>query len=275
MVSLRGSQRVATVTALLLCLQGCRGSNDDATDATDRATQTESSSNSGGTSATIDPIDSVAATTRSTRLHDRVDRNQTTTAAAPNTVAPVSATPTTSPTDPPPAPTSAAPDPVPETTEPVAAPVQPPPTDPAWIEETASGPPQVPAAGTLLTATCGSTNSPPFDLLDFHVSSDGNSLLFSARYAPIEAGHNVWIGFTANGSPTRVVGELFETGSGVGQLQELDTFDTIYLEEPHDIGLDHVVLVVPGALAEPGIASAPLTVELKVDGPTVETCTSP
>jgi hypothetical protein len=94
------------------------------------------------------------------------------------------------------------------------------------------------------------------------------------RYAPIVAGHDVWIGVTADGSSKRIVGELFEDGSGVSQVQDFATSDTVYLDTPLEMTADHTRLVVPRQSLDAAMLSGGLTAELKVDGPSSEICSA-
>jgi hypothetical protein len=71
-----------------------------------------------------------------------------------------------------------------------------------------------------------------------------------------------------------VAGELFEDGSGVAQIQDVASPDTVYLEGPHDFATDHMRLVVTRQLVDSELITGPLTVELKVDGASVEACAS-
>ena len=82
------------------------------------------------------------------------------------------------------------------------------------------------------------------------------------------------ITFAGPTSSKRVAGELFEDGSGVAQIQDVASLDTVYLEGPHDFATDHMRLVVPRQLVDSGLIAGPMTVELKVDGASVEACAS-
>jgi hypothetical protein len=154
-------------------------------------------------------------------------------------------------------------------------------TDPATTA--ASGPqlppssttaPSPPVGPTSTTVTCDTPGSGGYDLLGFDIEETTHSIVLSAEFAPIEAGHNVRVAFTAAGSSKHFIGELFEDGSGVAQIQDSTSLDTVYLDGVHEFGDDHTRLIVPRQLAHNGMVSEPVTVELEVDGPNVETCAS-
>ena len=123
-------------------------------------------------------------------------------------------------------------------------------------------------------ATCDGPGTGGYDLRDLSVERRADALVLTVRYVPIDAGHDVWIGVTADGSTKRIVGELFEDGSGVSQVQDLATSDTVYLDSPLEMTADHTRLVVPRQSVDAAMLSGPLTAELKVDGPSAEICSA-
>jgi hypothetical protein len=123
-------------------------------------------------------------------------------------------------------------------------------------------------------ATCDASGTGGYDLLDLAVERRADALVLTVRYAPIEPGHDVWIGVTTDGSTKRIVGEMFEDGSGVAQVQDLATSDTVYLDSPLEMTADHTRLIVPRQSVDAAMLSGPLTAELKVDGPSAEICSA-
>lgn len=122
------------------------------------------------------------------------------------------------------------------------------------------------------TSTCDSPGSGGYDLLGYNVETGASAIVFIARFAPIEPGHNVWVSFTAAGSSKRVAGELFEDGSGVAQVQDLATHETVYVDGAHEFASDYMTIVVPRQSVDASLLAGPVTVELKVDGPSAEVC---
>jgi hypothetical protein len=123
-------------------------------------------------------------------------------------------------------------------------------------------------------ATCDASGTGGYDLLDLTVERRADGLVLTVRYAPIEPGHDVWIGVTTNESTKRIVAEMFEDGSGVAQVQDLATSDTVYLDSPLEMTADHTRIGVPRQSVDAAMLSGPLTAELKVDGPSAEICSA-
>jgi len=112
-----------------------------------------------------------------------------------------------------------------------------------------------------------------YDLLGYAVEQTGAALVLTASFESIEAGHDVLVAFTNPGSSKKAAGELFEDGSGVAQVQDVASLDTVYLDGPQEFAGDHIRLTVPRADVDSRLIAGPLTVELKVDGSSVESCT--
>jgi hypothetical protein len=147
-----------------------------------------------------------------------------------------------------------------------------PPAPPIQQEEPA---PTIPPATPMEpagTTTCDTPGSGGYDLLGYTVDTGASAIVLTARFAPIESGHNVLVGFTAAGSSKRVAGELFEDGSGVAQVQDLTTHETVYVDGAHEFAADHFTIVVPRQSVDASLLAGPVTVELKVDGPSAEVC---
>ena len=140
-----------------------------------------------------------------------------------------------------------------------------PPTSPAPVASSA-----LPPAATA----CGEPGLSGYDLVDYATEETADTIVLSATVQPIAPGHDVVITFAGPTSSKRVAGELFEDGSGVAQIQDVASLDTVYLEGPHDFATDHMRLVVPRQLVDSGLIAGPMTVELKVDGASVEACAS-
>ena len=152
-------------------------------------------------------------------------------------------------------------------------------TDQASSQQAPPSPPTIPASSSAsapppAATACGEPGLGGYDLVDYAVEETADTIVLTATVEPIDPGHDVVITFTSPSSSNRVTGELFEDGSGVAQIQDVASLDTVYLEGPHDFATDHMRLVVTRQLVDSELITGPLTVELKVDGASVEACAS-
>jgi multidrug efflux pump subunit AcrA (membrane-fusion protein) len=152
-------------------------------------------------------------------------------------------------------------------------------TDQASFQQAPPNPPTVPtsiasSAPAPAASACSEPGLGGYDLVDYAVEETADTIVLTATVQPIDPGHDVVITFTSPNSSKRVAGELFEDGSGVAQIQDVASLDTVYLEGPHDFATDHMRLVVARQLVDSGLIAGAMTVELKVDGASVEACTS-
>jgi len=122
------------------------------------------------------------------------------------------------------------------------------------------------------TTICDAPGLGGYDLLSYAVDKTGKTIVLTATFQPIEPGHDVVVNFTTPSSTKQVTGEQFENGSGVAQVQDVSSLETEYLDGPQDFAADHVSLNVPRQAIDSRLIHGQLTVELSVDGASVESC---
>lgn len=112
-----------------------------------------------------------------------------------------------------------------------------------------------------------------FDLQGVAIARRGGAFVFAATYAGKAADHDVHITFDLGTTQYRIDSELFEDGSGVGQVIDLASGQSTFLELPQTISSGSVSLVVrPELVPRFGSNGVVAQVTMKVDGSLVETC---
>jgi hypothetical protein len=160
------------------------------------------------------------------------------------------------------------------TTVPIAAPgpaaINP---SPQPVPPTAAPPSPGPAATGALDTDCATPGRAGFDLLRAKVEPGTSTYTFSAQYSGNASQHDIVVSFILGSSTYVVSGELFEDGTGVGQVADAAASDTTFLDPPQTIVAGKVELDVQSRQIA-SISGTPfaITVSLKVDGADVETC---
>jgi hypothetical protein len=127
--------------------------------------------------------------------------------------------------------------------------------------------------GEVVALSCAGRNPTPVDLVDLVVHRAGPLTTFSVGLSGIDRGQHLWVGITFADKRTRVSGELFEEGSLIGQVEDLVAVDGQRITQAQ-MSVRGMSLVVADAVVRLDRRSLPLTVELRLDGPIVETCQS-
>jgi hypothetical protein len=128
-------------------------------------------------------------------------------------------------------------------------------------------------AGDLLDTDCTAPGANGFDLQHVKVSPTASGYRFGAQYSGDAFQHDIVVAFDIGSSRYIVSGELFEDGTGVGQLFDATASESTFLDPPQTIVANAVGLDVARALVG-SISGSPfaITVSLKVDGADIETC---
>jgi len=124
-----------------------------------------------------------------------------------------------------------------------------------------------------MDTACATPGAAGFDLLHATVTAGASTYRFSAQYSGNASQHDILVSFNLGSSAYVVSGELFEDGTGVGQVADAATSDATFLDPPQTIVAGNVELNVQSRQIA-SISGTPfaISVSLKVDGADVETC---